>query len=389
MASEKPVTDTADESAEQLFQRVSAIWQAAKGQTARSVNSTLVQANWMIGQQVVEVEQAGESRAGYGKQVIEALSRRMNKQFGRGFSVSSIRYLRAFYLAYPQLLADHDAGKELADFSVGELASEVSPPIHHAVRGELGQRRNRVGNLNPALSWTHYRALLGVDRIEARNYYELEASSQGWSARELERQIAPLSYDRLLSSRASQQEPADTTAACLINPRDVIRDPYVLEFLDLPEPATYQESDLEAALLSQLQAFLLELGQGFAFVGRQVRISLEGDHFYPDLVFYHIKLKCYVVVELKLGKLNHADLGQMQLYVHYYDREVREADDNPTVGLILCSEKNDAVVRYVLDEEQQQIFASRYQLHMPTEEQLQQEIQREKALLESLREKQS
>lgn len=160
-------------------------------------------------------------------------------------------------------------------------------------------------------------------------------------------------------------------------PLDVIKDPYVLEFLDLPEASQWQESQLEQALLSQLQDFLLELGSGFAFVGRQVRLTLDGDHFYPDMVFYHVKLKCYVVIDLKLGKLNHADLGQMQLYVNYYDHDIANADDNPTIGLILCSEKNDAVVRYVLGDHNQQIFASRYQLHLPTEEQLQQELQRE------------
>jgi hypothetical protein len=166
-------------------------------------------------------------------------------------------------------------------------------------------------------------------------------------------------------------------------PADVIKDPYVLEFLDLPESHRLVESQLEKALISQLQEFLLELGSGFAFVGRQVRLTLDGDHFYPDLVFYHVKLKCYVVIDLKVGKLDHGDLGQMQLYVHYYDREIAESDDNPTIGLILCTDKNDAVVRYVLDDDRRQIFASRYQLHLPTEEELRAELKREIERLET------
>lgn len=376
----------ADDSLEQLFQRVSAIWQSARGQAARSVNSALVQANWSIGQQIVEVQQAGEQRADYGKQVLEGLSQRMNRQFGRGFSVSNLQYLRAFYVAYPRLLVTVEQGKAMLSEQGDAGASVSGQQIQHTACVESGIP---VGQLNPALSWSHYRSLLKVDRQAARDYYEHQAAQQGWSVRELQRQVASLSFDRQLKQRESVMATDSPGAQMPLRPLDVIKDPYVLEFLDLPASASFQESELEAALLSQLQAFLLELGQGFAFVGRQVRISLDGDHFYPDLVFYHIKLKCYVVVELKLGKLSHADLGQMQLYVHYYDRDVRESNDNPTVGLILCSEKNDAVVRYVLDEDQQQIFASRYQLHMPTEEQLQTEIQREKALLESLREKQS
>jgi len=190
-------------------------------------------------------------------------------------------------------------------------------------------------------------------------------------------------FDRLLKSKDKEGVMQLATDGLLVSrPQDVIKDPYVLEFLDLPEARQWNENELEQALLSQLQEFLLELGSGFAFIGRQVRLTLEGDHFYPDMVFYHVKLKCYVVVDLKLDKLSHADLGQMQLYVNYYDQEISGEDDNPSIGLILCTEKNDAVVRYVLGDENQQIFASRYQLHLPTEKQLQQELRRE---IDSLR----
>ncbi|OED44175.1 hypothetical protein AB833_02110 [Chromatiales bacterium (ex Bugula neritina AB1)] len=366
-------------STELLFQRVSDIWLASQSQATRAVNSALVQAHWLIGQQIVESEQVGDDRAGYGKQVLSGLSRRLNQQFGRGFSVSSLQYSRSFYLAYPALL-DELPDEHLTPVPGLESRNADSPSIQHTV---CVKSDSASGLLNSALSWSHYRSLLKIERQQARNYYEQEAVQQGWSVRELQRQIASLSYDRLVKTPASTAFENPAATAPDLRPVDVIKDPYVLEFLDVPESSRFQESDLESALLTQLQAFLLELGKGFAFIGRQMRISLDGDHFYPDLVFYHIKLKCYVVVELKLGRLNHGDLGQMQFYVHYYDREVRESDDNPTVGLILCSEKNDAVVRYVLDEEQQQIFASRYKLHMPTEEQLQQEIQRKKALLES------
>ncbi|MFT7559261.1 MAG: putative nuclease of restriction endonuclease-like (RecB) superfamily [Flavobacteriales bacterium] len=378
-----------------FFQRICDIWQSARGQAIRSVNSAHVQANWLIGQQIVEAEQAGEKRADYGKQLLKGLSQQLTQKFGRGFSVSALQYLRAFYLAYPHLLATREKQHALPPIFTNAADQKAAPDapqaIQHAVRVEstvhntvAGQ--DIIGRLNSGLSWTHYRTLIKVDRQEARDYYEQEAILQGWSTRELERQIASLSFDRLLKSRKQASAPVIAKGSQL---DEVIKDPYVLEFLNLPEHPLFNENDLEAALLSQLQAFLLELGKGFAFVGRQVRISLDGDHFYPDLVFYHIKLKCYVIVELKLGKLTHGDLGQMQLYVNYYDRDVREQGDNPTVGLVLCSEKNDAVVRYVLDEKQQQIFASRYQLYMPTEQQLRQEIQREKELIESLREKQS
>jgi predicted nuclease of restriction endonuclease-like (RecB) superfamily len=232
------------------------------------------------------------------------------------------------------------------------------------------------------LTWIHYRVLLKVDRREARDFYEIEAVRNGWSARQLERQINSLLFFRLLKSRDKKGLLALANEGQQIQqPVDAIKDPYVLEFLDLPESHRLVESKLEEALLSKLQAFLLELGSGFAFVGRQRRLTLDGDHFYPDLVFYHARLKCYVIVDLKVEKLTHADLGQMQLYVHYYDREVAGPDDNPTLGLILCTEKNNAVVRYVLDEQNKQIFASNYQFHLPSEEELRQELRREMQLL--------
>jgi len=360
---------------EPLLQRIREIWESSRGQAARSVNIAHVCANWLIGQQIVQAEQAGEKRAAYGKGLLQGLSKQLTADYGRGFSVSALQYMRAFFLAYPQLLQKQHAVR---------VISGEGLQIQHAVGGESSSTEvMKPGVLHPGLSWTHYRTLLKVDRQEARDFYEIEAVKNGWSARQLERQVNSLLFDRLLKSRDKDGVLALASEGLqAAQPVDLIKDPYVLEFIDLPEPHRLMETELEAALLSQLEAFLLELGSGFAFVGRQLRLTLDGDHFYPDLVFYHIKLKCYVVIELKIGKLNHADLGQMQLYVHYYDREVREEGDNPTIGLVLCTEKNEAVVRYVLDENEQQIFASRYQLHMPTEEQLRQELQREMSLLD-------
>lgn len=261
--------------------------------------------------------------------------------------------------------------------SVGDIPNEVLalPPISHAVRAESWQ----PGRLHPNLSWTHYRTLLRVDRDDARAFYEIEAIKNNWSARELERQINSLLYERLAKSRDKAGLMRLATKGHEVQrPEDVFKDPVVIEFLGLPESHRLVESNLEEALITNLQLFLLELGKGFAFVSRQERITLEGDHFYIDLVFYHTVLKCYVLIDLKVGKLTHGDLGQLQLYVNYFDRERRTAGDQPTLGLILCTDKNDAVVKYTLSPEQEKkIFASRYKLHLPTEEELKAELRRE------------
>jgi predicted nuclease of restriction endonuclease-like (RecB) superfamily len=363
-----------------LLERIRGIWERSRTQAARSVNTAHVCANWLIGQQIVEAEQRGKRRAGYGQALLKTLSAQLAGEFGSGFSVSALQYMRGFYLAYPELLAPDNQHAVRVEFSAAQ--------IQHAPRDEsaaAGGDRGawRPGLLHPALSWTHYRLLVKVERREVRDFYEIEALRSGWSARQLERQISSLLFERLLKSRDKKGVLALANEGLLpARPRDAIKDPYVLEFLDLPEAHRLVESRVEEALLNQLQAFLLELGSGFAFVGRQQRLTLDGDHFYPDLVFYHVKLKCYVVIDLKVGKLAHGDLGQMLLYVNYYDREVATADDNPTIGLILCSEKNDAVVRYVLADRNEQVFASRYQLHLPTEAQLQDELRRELAQLQ-------
>jgi predicted nuclease of restriction endonuclease-like (RecB) superfamily len=344
------------------------------------VNTALVQANWLIGRQIVEAQQAGRERAGYGEALLDKLSGALRAEFGSGFSVSGLQYMRAFYLAYPSLIPIQHAVR-------GALTSpskSLEASIRHAVSGESSDWK--PGQLHPALSWIHYRALLKVDRREARDFYEIEAVRNAWSGRALERQIDSQLYFRLAKSRDKAGLLALASGGVKVErPVDALRDPYVLEFLDLPESHRLVESRLEAALLSKLQDFLLELGSGFAFVGRQKRITLEGDHFYPDLVFYHTRLKCFVVIDLKTAKLTHGDLGQMQLYVRYFDQEIADTGDNPTLGLILCTDKNDAVVRLVLGEDNQQVYASRYKLHLPTEEELRAELDRELAQLQDLR----
>ena len=353
----------------ELFARIRHIWESARTQAARSVNTAHVCANWLIGQQIVEAEQGGAKRAGYGKTLLKTLSAQLLSEYGSGFSVSALQYMRGFFLAYPELFSKQHAARVEFD----------TTPKQHAVRGESPAETSwQPGRLNPALSWTHYRLLLKVERREMRAFYEIESLSNGWSARQLERQINSLLFERLAKSRDKKGVLAlANQGQRLTSAQDMIKDPYVLEFLELPASHRLVESRVEEALLNQLQAFLLELGSGFAFVGRQRRLTLDGDHFYPDLVFYHAKLKCYVVIDLKVGKLAHGDLGQMLLYVNYYDREVAAKDDSPTIGLILCSEKNDAVVRYVLADKNRQVFASRYQLHLPSEAELRAEIQRE------------
>lgn len=362
----------------QLFDRIRDILESARASVARTVNSTQVMANWLIGREIVEEEQRGKRRADYGQQLVAHLSEALTAAYGRGWSVQSLSYMKQFYLSYPRLLAEVG----ILHATSGELSEAA---IFHAVRGEsVGVAESSKvdglsGQLNPNLSWTHYRTLLRVGRTEARAFYEIEAAKNNWSARELERQINSLLFDRLAKSRDKKglmrlaiqgQEVA--------RPIDVLKDPVVLEFLDMPESPRLMESKLEQALIGSLETFLLELGKGFAFVSRQERITLDGDHFYIDLVFYHTVLKCFVLIDLKVGKLTHADLGQIQFYVNYYDRERRTEGDNPTLGLILCSDKNDAVVKYTLGEQQERnIFTSRYQLHLPTVEELENELRRE------------
>lgn len=374
MSGKKAVAETSATAISELLQRIRQIWESARSQAARSVNSALVQANWLIGRQIVEAEQGGKSRAAYSSRLLETLSESLEKDYGSGFSVTALKYMRMFYLGYPELLEIRHAVRDES----ASASAEAKGPAVRDFSATAAETDWQPGRLHAGLSWTHYRTLLKVERREARDFYEIEAIRGGWSARQLERQINTFLFDRLLKSRDKAGVLALANEGLMpARPLDAIKDPYVLEFLELPESHRLVESRIEEALISRLQDFLLELGSGFAFIGRQVRLTLEGDHFYPDLVFYHVKLKCYVVIDLKVDRLTHGDLGQMLMYVNYYDREIAGPDDQPTIGLILCADKNDAMVRYVLDDKSRQIFASRYQFQLPSEEVLRAELRRE------------
>jgi len=302
-----------------------------------------VQTCWELGRHIVEFEQGGATRAAYGKRLLSELARALTTEFGKGFDASNLRYMRLFYQAFPKC---------------------------DALRHEL--------------SWTHYRTLLRVDSETARTWYMNEAAAQNWSSRALERQIGTLYYERLLASQdraAVEQEALQMTAASA-SPREFVRDPVLLEFLGMPGAGVLLESELEQALMSQLQAFLLELGKGFAFVARQQRISTESRDFYVDLVFYNYLLKCFVIFDLKRGELSHQDIGQMDMYVRMYYDLKRGPDDNPTVGIILCTHKDASVVRYSVLHGHEQLFASKYKLILPSEDELRAELDRERAQLQ-------
>ena len=325
-----------------LYGRVCEILDAARAHVARTVNTTQVMANWLIGREMVEEEQRGKRRADYGRKLVVQLSAQLAAAYGKGWSAQSLFYMKQFYLAYPGLM-------EKDDFLHAVRGETGAVAKLHTPRGESADWK--PGALHPNLAWTHYRTLLRIDRPKARAFYEIEAIRHAWSARELERQINTLLFDRLAKSRDKKGLMRLATRGQEVSqPIDVMKDPVVLEFLSLPESPRLVESKLEQALINNLQTFLLELGKGFAFVSRQERITVDGDHFYIDLVFYHTVLKCYVLIDLKVGKLTHGDLGQLQFYVNYFDQERRTEGDNPTLGLILCPDKNDAVVKYTLGE---------------------------------------
>lgn len=390
-----------------LYERIRQILESARTNVSRTVNTTQVVSNWLIGRELVEEEQQGKRRAGYGENLLIDLAERLRMEYGKGWSVRNLEYCRKFYLEYGVLLAGlksnavrsislsfsdfynsnatsskseaKAAGKKVLNDPQGDSPIPASTPMLDAPSGKPWQ----PGYLHPNLSWTHYRILLRVDRNAVRSFYEIEAVRNNWKTRELERQINSLLYERLALSKDKKGLMRLATKGQEIQePADVFKDPLVIEFLGLPESPKLVESNLEQALINNLQAFFLELGRGFAFVSRQERITLDGDYFYIDLVFYHTILKCHVVIDLKVGKLTHQDLGQLQLYVNYYDQERRTEGDNPTLGLILCTDKNDAVVRYTLGPDQQKkIFASRYKLYLPTEAELKAELRREVRLL--------
>lgn len=325
---------------DELYSEIKNVLTSARNNAVVAVNTAMVRAYWAVGKLIVDA-QGGELKAAYGNRLLNELSERLTAEFGKGFDASNLRRMRQFYLTFP-----------------------ICDTVCHK------------------LSWSHIRQLIKVSNKDARSYYAEEAVKGGWSVRELERQIATQHYERLLSTHRDSAEMTNLLKANLpvrpdkFDPLSLVHDPFILEFLDVKPDAALQESELEKAIISHLEQFMLELGRGFAFVGRQKRITIDGQHFYPDLVFYNIPARCYVIIDLKMHAPDYSDIGQMQLYVNYYNMDVCTDMDNPTVGIILCSEKNDAVVRYTLGNRNDiGVFSPQYKLVMPTEEELKREIE--------------
>ena len=370
------MTKLADRRQEELFKRVTEIIEAARGHVARTVNSAMVQAYWLIGREIVEVEQHGEKRAGYGEGLMKRVATRLSAKFGKGFSLASLKRMKQFYLAFPRGSALVGAGDRK-----GSTLLSLSADAEELEKGSavLSLSPGSSALFPPSLAWSHYLVLLRVTRPEARAFYEIEAARESWSVRELERQVGALLFDRIAKNKSPDQVLEMVRDGQQVSvPSDVIKDPFVLEFLGLDDRAHLRERDLEQTIIDRIEGFLLELGKGFCFVARQKRVTIEGDHFYVDLVFYNRLLRCFVLVDLKLGKLTHQDLGQMQMFVNFFDRFQRAEHEAKTIGIVLCSEKNDAMVRITLPDENEQVLAASYPMYLPTEEELRAALERER-----------
>ena len=325
---------------ETFYKDIKEILEQARKRVYKNIQSEMVQAYWQIGKMIVE-KQGGANRAKYGDGLIKELSSQLTKDYGKGFTEASLRYMRLFYLAFPNC---------------------------HTLCDEL--------------SWSHYRLIISLEDENARNFYIKEAVDGNWSVRQLAREIQTFSYQRYIASNGNHDVIDDTAKKEeSFDPKDIIKDPYILEFAGLKADSSFYEKDLENALISHLNDFLLELGNGFAFVARQRRFDMDGRNFYVDLVLYNYKLKCFVLIDLKRGDLTHQDIGQMQMYVNYYTRELMEPGDNPPIGIILSADKSDTLVKYTLPLDNKQIYASKYMLYLPKEEDLQKEMNKQLKLL--------
>ncbi|MEA1987349.1 MAG: PDDEXK nuclease domain-containing protein [Candidatus Marinimicrobia bacterium] len=364
-----------------IFDRVVSILEQARKNVVRAVNSNMVLAYWLIGREIVEEIQNGKNRAEYGKKLIKELSEKLNNRYGKGFSPANIANFKQFYLMFKN--------REVNFYPSGRKS--VTQGILYPVGRKSEKSKNHhLGDefknpFDPNISWSHYRALMRVNREDARLFYEQETVECGWSKRDLERHIHSQYYERMLKS---QQPEVMKKEAKSINSKDnvstdILKSPYVLEFLGLPDSSVLHETQLESAIITHLQSFLLELGKGFAFVSRQKRLQFEDKNLYVDLVFYNCYLKCYLLIDLKIDELSHKDVGQMDSYVRMFDDLYTADDDNPTIGLILCADKNESVAKYSVLSEREQIFASKYMLYLPTEKELENEIEREKLLIEN------
>ena len=338
-----------------LFSKISNLLNEARKFVVVSVNQTIVLTYFEIGRLIVEDEQKGKKRAAYGKAVLKELSQNLTKEFGKGYSVYNLERMRNFYLTYKNRI-NH---------------TQKSASMLRKSKSEKSASPMRKSEYPFKLSWTHYLQLIKIDRTDERDFYEIEAANNNWSVRELERQFNSSLYERLVLSRDKQGiKELSKKGQVVTKPIDTIKEPYVLDFLGLEEQDKYTESDLETAIINKLEHFLMELGKGFLFVGRQKRITIEDEHFHVDLVFYNRLLQCFVLIDLKIGKLKHQDLGQMQMYVNYYDETVKTDEENLTIGIVLCKQKNETLVRITLPKENRQIFASKYQTVLPSKEEL-------------------
>ena len=326
-----------DKQIDSVFDNIKELVISSRNRVYSTVNTEMLHLYWNIGKIIMDIQQ-GDERASYGDNILEKLSEKLTAEFGKGFSKRNLERMRKFYIYFP-------------------IATTVSSQ----------------------LSWSHYLEIIKIEEEPKRNFYIKETINSSWSVRELQRQIGSLLYERLtLSTNKDKILELASKGQELKTSKDLVKDPFVLEFLDIKENTDYLESDLEKNILEHLKEFLLELGKGFTFVGSQVRLTLEEDHFYPDLVLYNRLLKCFVIIDLKIGKVSHSDIGQMQMYVNYYDRKIKSEDENPTVGILLSTEKNKTVVKYTLPEDNQNIFSSIYKLHLPTEQELIDAVEEEK-----------
>ncbi len=324
-----------------IFDNIKELVVTSKNKVYTTVNTEMLNLYWNIGLAIMEIQQ-GDERTSYGEEVLEKLSQKLTAEFGKGFSSRNLRTMRKFYLTFP---------------------------IWKTVSSKL--------------TWSHYLELIKIDEELKRKFYMQEAINSRWSVRELQRQKNSLLYERLtLSANKSKILELAEKGQVLSESKDLVKDPFVLEFLDIKENTDYLESDLEKNILEHLKEFLLELGKGFSYVGNQVRLTLEESHFYPALVFYNRLLKCFVIIDLKIGQVSHKDIGQMQMYVNYYDRKIKENHENSTIGILLSTDKNETIVKYTLPEDNKTIFSSEYKLHMPTEQELIAAIEEKKKNLE-------
>ena len=348
----------------------------ARHSASRAIDRSLVVRNWLFGWYIVEYEQSGADRAEYGRRTLKKLSAALRVSIGRGFSVDVLEQMRRFYRNYEHIITDVSASdgfaipsRDSGDQSNSDTLSRISSGLSPATAPRLAQLAGQF-----PLGWSHYVTLLSVANPDARRFYEIEAADNGWSVRELKRQLDSSLYERLALSRDKHEVRRLAREGQVVEKAsDLLKDPVVLEFLGLEERPAYSESDLETAIIDRLQQFLLELGKGFLFEARQKRFSFDDSHFFVDLVFYNRLLRCYVLIYLKPGKLTHQDLGQMQMYVNYFDRYVRTDDELPTVGILLCDRKKDAIVELTLPEDAN-IYASKYQLYLPSKEELAEQL---------------